>query len=385
MDYHHTSWWSPTQSGRGKAIPKNFFISWPGLSLDLVHKHLSKKQSTILRHLQQPRNGLRSPQEKVIHSDPDPEQDQFPPSTQSEETNLVFFKTVDISGNIYTDQIGRFPVTSSQGNKYILVAYHYDSSTIHAEPINTRSWLDLKTAYQKLHSRLTNRGLKPHLYILENDCPNVLKHFMREINENFQLVLHHIYWRNSADRAIQTFKEHVISGISSTHKYFLVHLCCPILLHVIHTLKLLWQSLMNLKIAGYAYLNGELDYNATPLSPPGTQVIIHENPTVRGRWTSHGVKVWYLGPSMNHYWFHHVYVTKTRGEWVSDCVEFFPHNTPLPYNSSSEKCHYRGAWISLCLEKPSTSSTIFQHRRLLDGRNRATFQDIFQRGRYCEE
>ena len=52
VDYHHASFWSPTHSGWGKAITKTFFTSWPGLSLDLVHKHLTKKQSTILGNLQ---------------------------------------------------------------------------------------------------------------------------------------------------------------------------------------------------------------------------------------------------------------------------------------------------------------------------------------------
>ena len=174
-----------------------------------------------------------------MHPDPYPEHDQFSQSTQSENTNLVFLKTVDLSGKIYTDQTGRFPVTSrkgnnyilvayhfdsntihaeplktisgldlttayqktvdlsgkiytdqtgrfpvtsSMGNKYILVAYHFDSNTIHAEPLKTRSGLDLTTAYQKLHSMLTNIGLGPHLHILENECPNVLQTFMREVN-----------------------------------------------------------------------------------------------------------------------------------------------------------------------------------------------------------
>ena len=96
------------------------------------------KKSTILGHLEQPQKGLISTQEKVVHSDLDTEQDQFPPSTQSEDTNIVFFKTVDLSGKIHTDQTGRFPVTSIKGNNYILVAYHYDSKTIHAEPLKTR-------------------------------------------------------------------------------------------------------------------------------------------------------------------------------------------------------------------------------------------------------
>ena len=51
VDYHHASCWIPTHSGWGKAITKNFFTSWPGLLLNLVHKHLTKKQSTVLGHL----------------------------------------------------------------------------------------------------------------------------------------------------------------------------------------------------------------------------------------------------------------------------------------------------------------------------------------------
>ena len=147
--------------------------------MDLVQKHLKKKKSTILGHLQQAWKSLRSTQDNIMYLDPDPEQYQFPQATQSENTNLVFFKTVDLSGKIYTDQTGRFPVTSIRGNKYILVAYHFDSNTIHAEPLKTRSGLDLTTAYQKLHSLLTNRGLRPQLHILDNECPNVLKTFMR--------------------------------------------------------------------------------------------------------------------------------------------------------------------------------------------------------------
>ena len=151
----------------GKSNHKNFFTSWPGLSFDLVQKYFFKKKSTVLGNLQQPRKCLRSTQEKVIQSEPDPEWDQFTPSMTSENTNLVFLKTVDLTGKLYTYQTGRFPVTPSKGKKYILITYHYDSNTIHVEPQKTRSGLDLKTAYQEPHSLLTNIWLKPHLHILE--------------------------------------------------------------------------------------------------------------------------------------------------------------------------------------------------------------------------
>ena len=98
-------------------------------------KYLTKKQATILGHLQQPRKGLQSTQKKEIQSepepDPEPKPDQFPPSAHSEGINLVFLKTVDLTGKFYTNQKGRVPTTSSKVKKYILVAYHYDSNTIH--------------------------------------------------------------------------------------------------------------------------------------------------------------------------------------------------------------------------------------------------------------
>ena len=46
--YQHASCWSPTQSEWVKAITKNFFISWTGLSSDLVQKYLIKKNQLYL-------------------------------------------------------------------------------------------------------------------------------------------------------------------------------------------------------------------------------------------------------------------------------------------------------------------------------------------------
>ena len=152
---------------------------------------------------------------------------------------------------------------------------------------------------------------------------------MREVNKKIQLVPPHIHQRNLAERAIRTFKEHFIAGLSSTHKDFPLNLWCQLIPHATLTLNLLRQSSMNPKLSGYAQLHGEFNYNATPLALLGTQVIIHEKPMARGTWEPHGLKGWYLGPLMNHYRFHHVYVTNTRGGGDSDCVEVLLHNTPI--------------------------------------------------------
>ena len=174
---------------------------------------------------------------------------------QSEDTNIILLKTVNLTGKFYTDQTGRFPVTSGKGNKYILLVYHYDFTTIHVEPLKTISGLDLKTAHQKLHRLLTNRGLKPHLQILDNECPSVFKKFMRDLNEKVKLIPPHIHRRNSAEWAIQTFKKNCISVLASTNKDFPLHLCCRLLPHTSLTINLLQQSRMDPKLSGYEQLH----------------------------------------------------------------------------------------------------------------------------------
>ena len=119
---------------------------------------------------------------------------------------------------------------------------------------------------------------------------------MREVNEKIQLFPPHIHRRNSAERVVLTFEEHFISGLSSTHKDFPLHIWFQLLPHASITLKLLQKSCMNPKRSGYAQLHGEFNYDATPLSPIVTQVIINEGTTVRGTWASHELKRWYLGP-----------------------------------------------------------------------------------------
>ena len=56
---------------------------------------------------------------------------------------------------------------------------------------------------------------------------------------------------------------------------------------------------------------------------------------------------------MNHYRFHHIYVTKKRGERDSDCVEFLPHNSPLPYKSSAENAIIAAQECAYALQNPA--------------------------------
>ena len=123
-----------------------------------------------------------------------------------------------------------------------MVLYDHDSNAIISKPIKSRSEAELIRAYSVLHSKLTNRGLCPKFQMLENECPAGLKYYMDREGITFQLVPPHLHRTNSAERAIHTFKDHLIAGITSCDPDFQLHLWERLLAQATLTLNLLRPS-----------------------------------------------------------------------------------------------------------------------------------------------
>jgi hypothetical protein len=143
---------------------------------------------------------------------------------------------------IATDQTGRFPVTSSQGNQYLLILYDFDSNAILAEPMTNRSENEQLRAFNKLHTYLTERGFTPKLLWLDNEASAAFKSNLRTKNIDYQLVPPHSHRRLAAERAIQTFKNHFITILSGTDKDFPLHLWDRLIPQATTTLNLLRSS-----------------------------------------------------------------------------------------------------------------------------------------------
>ena len=80
---------------------------------------------------------------------------------------------------------------------------------------------------------------------------------------------------------------------------------------------------MNPKLSVHAQVHGPFDFNATPLAPPGTNIIIHEKPSVRESWSLMGIDGWYIGYAPFHYRCFWVYANKTSHSLISDTVDFY--------------------------------------------------------------
>jgi hypothetical protein len=216
VQFLHAACGSPVPSTWIRAIEQGHFATWPGLSANLVRKHLPKSIATVKGHLNQQRQNIRSTKPPPTI---EPITDLNPPSdSPNARSHHVYAATSEITGQIATDLTGRFPSTSSRGNKDIFILYDYDSNAILAEPMKNRSDTEHLRAYNKLHQYLVLRGFKPLLQKMDNEASTALKRSIREKGIDYQLVPPHIHRRNAAERAIQTFKNHFVACLCTTDK-----------------------------------------------------------------------------------------------------------------------------------------------------------------------
>ena len=83
-----------------------------------------------------------------------------------------------------------------------MVDFQADTNNIMAEPMRSIKASELTTVYAKIHKMLISRGLKPKIYILDNECSQTIINFMLSVDGKYQLVPPHIHRRNVAERSI---------------------------------------------------------------------------------------------------------------------------------------------------------------------------------------
>jgi hypothetical protein len=194
------------------------------------------------------------------------------------------------------------------------------------------------------------------MYILDNEASNELKNSMTKNNLSYQLAPPHIHRHNAAERAIRTFKNHLLAGLATADPNFPVaHWDC-LLYQGILTLNLLRNSRVNPKLSAYTYLYGNFDFNKTPLALPGTKVVVHLKATNRASWEYHGEEGWYVGPSMEHYRCVKCFIPSTNRVRDADTVKFFPHQIPFPSTTTVDYLHQAANDISSLLKNPPKSS-----------------------------
>ena len=386
ITFLHGACFAPVTSTWVKAIKNGHFTTWPGLTSELVTKYLPTSVYTAKGHLNQERKFLQSTNTKsqdykvrmetirlklerlkaqikpgASLSDAlvqDMHDDTFPTSDQPnmKKHEVVYSIIQDNSITAYTDLTGRFPYRSSRGNEYILVGYHYDSNAILVQPLCNREAQTITTAWEILNARFSIAGQQPTTYVMDNEFSSILRNALIRNKITWQLVPPKTHRRNTAERAIQTYKNHLKAGLSILDPNFPVREWDRILVQSELTLNLLRASRVNPRLSAWAYLFGQYDYNTTPIVPPGTRVIVHSKPEERASWAPNGEEAWSIGPSFDHYRCIKCYFPKTRSERNCDTLTFIPNVVPFPKVTTDDFLRQAATDIVTILSQPVSAS-----------------------------
>ncbi len=157
---------------------------------------------------------------------------------------------------------------------------------------------------------------------MDNEAPAEFKAAIKKNGCKVELTPVDMHRRNIAERAIQTFKSHLIAVIAGLDEKFPIHEWHRIIPQTLLTLNLLRPSNVSPNVSAYAHHHGQFDYNRMPLAPIGCAVQLHEKPKRRKTFGEHSVDGFYIYTSPDHYRCSVIFVKKTRQCRISDTVYF---------------------------------------------------------------
>ena len=74
--------------------------------------------------------------------------------------------------------------------------------------------------YKEIYEYLTSKKFKPKMNITDNECSKAVQAYIASQDVDWQLVEPNNHRVNAAERAIQTFKNHFIAGLSTCDAAF---------------------------------------------------------------------------------------------------------------------------------------------------------------------
>jgi hypothetical protein len=216
------------------------------------------------------------------------------------------------------------------------MVYDHDSDSILHAALKNKTAAEMKRGWISIHARLMRGGNQPKMCILDNEASADLKKGLKKCGLDYQLVPPHVHRRNAAERAMRTFKSHLLAFLATCDPDFPVAEWDRLLFQAELTLNLLRSSRVNPRLSAHACLFGNFVFNKTPLAPLGTKVVVHLKPDQRASWAYHGEEGWYVGPSMEHHRCVKCHLPTTSRERDVDTLQFFPKQIPFPKTSTED-------------------------------------------------
>jgi hypothetical protein len=360
VGFYHACLGFPVKQTWLNAIKAGNCDSFEGLTYCHAARYCPDADETILGHLAQQRQNVRSTKPRSPAPEQVPHLPAVAPQASDLPSNKVHICVFPIS-KLYTDDTGRFPVKACLGNQHVMIAFHANGNLILQQAFKTRSDKHRIAAYNTIITRLMARGLLVDLQILDNEASVAYKHTITVTwQAKFQLVPPDMHRCNWAEQAIRTFKDHLLSILAGVDASFPPYLWDLLLLQAELTLNLLRQLALNPRISVWEFFHGPFDFNKTPLGPVGCRVLIHAKPVTRCSWDFCAKEGFYIRPALNSYRCFKLVKSDSKSQVISDMVEFRHAYHAIPTPTPADKIIHGLQVMSGALKDAPPPTTITQ-------------------------
>ncbi len=189
-----------------------------------------------------------------------------------------------ITGTMYTNITGAFPVRSLKSMQYVFVAYIYNLNAIIVQAMLSCYNASMVQTFTKVISIMKSCSYHPLLNVMDNKCSAAVEIYIRSKTINIQLVPPHNHQANAAKHAIATFKENFIAALATVNMFCPLQLWDEFLPQVELTLNMLRFSRRNPKKSAYQKVYSSFDFNKMPLASLGTKALLYNDPGSQTSW-----------------------------------------------------------------------------------------------------
>ena len=176
-------------------------------------------------------------------------------------------------------------------------------------------------AYKTNTEMLRKRGFKPKIQRLDNEASQILRDYIDNQRVDYQVTPAGLNRRNNAERVVQTFKNHIIAGLSSTPPKFPLNLWDKILTQELLTLNILRPARVSPQLSTYAHVHGTFDYKKRPLTPLDINCLAHVKAFLCHTWDLYAKEGFYIFPVMKYNQCHNIWYSSTSSTCICNTVK----------------------------------------------------------------
>ena len=218
--------------------------------------------------------------------------EEVPQLPKNNSSHHVYMTLTDLDGKLYSNQTGRFPITSNRGNCYVVIFYAVDGNYIKAHPIKSHYHSQLIKDHDEVYDFLRVQGYRLQMHKMDNETSKDVENFILEQQAKVQYTTADIHRTNIAERCCCTWKNHFTAVRAGAPHSVCMENWCRMTEQCDITLNMMRPCTLNPCMSAFEAMEGMFYFDATPMAPVGTETIIHLKPVRRHTWSYNAVKAW---------------------------------------------------------------------------------------------